>query len=285
MGNQDICPLGAGGFSKCYLYSIYKVQNNLKNMGSPMIEKPDYGNWVSKRLIYAPAVIGLVFMGLAFLLPFLIIIAALFFAISAYFSYARYLFSPQGGNLQSQVRELVLVNLDWDGKGQVLDIGCGNAPLTIQLAKKYPEARITGIDYWGTNWEYSKSVCEKNATIEGVGDRVVFQSASASSLPFDDEVFDLAISNLTFHEVSDIKDKKEAIKEALRVVKKGGSFLFQDLFLWKPLYGEIDTLLETIRGWGIANVELINTSEAAFIPTMLKLPFMVGTIGILRGKK
>lgn len=248
-------------------------------------EKPHYGNWVSKRLIYAPVVIGLVFLGLAFWSPFTAIIAALFFAIAAYFAYARHLFSPRGGNLQDQVRGLLLSNLDWNGKGRALDIGCGSAPLTIELAHRYPEARITGIDYWGANWEYSKSVCETNARIEGVGDRATFQNSSASSLPFEDETFDLVISNLTFHEVSDVKDKKEAIKEALRVVKTGGSFVFQDLFRWKAVYGDTDALLETIRSWGIENVEYINTSNAAFIPALLKLPFMIGTISILRGTK
>jgi ubiquinone/menaquinone biosynthesis C-methylase UbiE len=104
-------------------------------------------------------------------------------------------------------------------------------------------------------------------------------------LPFADGAFDVAVSNLTFHEVSDIKDKKDAIKEALRVVKKGGRFSFQDLFLWKTVYGEVDDLLETVRSWGIENVEFVNTSDSEFITKALKLPFMVGTIGILHGKK
>jgi SAM-dependent methyltransferase len=254
-------------------------------MNKTNLEKPDYGNWVSQKLIFAPAVVGLVFLGLTFLFPILIIIAVLFFLIAAYFAYARYLFSPRGGNIQFRVRELLLKNLDWGGEGQAIDIGCGNAPLTIQLAQKYPKACITGIDYWGESWEYSQGVCGKNAKLEGVGEQVTFQNSSASKLPFEDESFDLAVSNLTFHEVADVKDKKEAIKEALRVVRKGGRFIFQDLFLWKSVYGEIDELVKTIQGWGIERVEFIDTSKADFIPTVLKLPFMVGTIGILRGEK
>ena len=97
--------------------------------------------------------------------------------------------------------------------------------------------------------------------------------------------FDLAVSNLTFHEVADVKDKKEAIKEALRVVRTGGRFVFQDLFLWKTVYGEVDELIKAIQSWGIERVEFIDTSKADFIPTAMKLPFMVGTIGILRGEK
>ena len=91
------------------------------------------------------------------------------------------------------------------------------------MAQKYSNVHVTGVDYWGGTWEYSKGVCERNATIEGVKHRVTFLQASASSLPFDDETFDEVISNLTFHEVADTKDKRLPIKEALRVLRKGKS--------------------------------------------------------------
>ena len=54
---------------------------------------------------------------------------------------------------------------------------------------------------------------------------MTFQKASASKLPFADESFDVVVSNLTFHEVKDVKDKREVVREALRVVKKGGIFV------------------------------------------------------------
>ncbi|MFC1863087.1 class I SAM-dependent methyltransferase [Thermodesulfobacteriota bacterium] len=75
--------------------------------------------------------------------------------------------------------------------------------------------------------------------MDGVAERVTFVRAYASYLPFDDEAFDVVVSNLVFHEVRDVKDKKLLIKEALRVVKKGGWFVFQDLFLWKQVYGGV----------------------------------------------
>jgi SAM-dependent methyltransferase len=248
-------------------------------------EELNYGNWVSKKLIYIPAVIGLLFLGVSLVFPLLIIGAAIFFLPSVYFAYARYRFSPRGGNIQARILDLVLDYLDWDGEGKALDIGCGNGPLTIGIAKKYPNAEVTGIDYWGGTWEYSKGLCEMNAEIEGVSKRLVFERANASALPFDDEAFDVAVSNLVFHEVRSSRDKRDVIKEALRVVRKGGKFVFQDLFLWKPLYGEVDDLLETIRSWGIERVELVDTSVSEFIPKALKLPFMVGKTGILHGRK
>ena len=254
-------------------------------MHTATLEKPDYGNWVSTRLIYAPAILGIVFFVLAYWLHVLVILALLFLAIAAYFAYARYLFSPQGKNVQAQIYDLLLAAFDWNGEGQFVDIGCGNGAVSIKLAKKYPKATVVGVDYWGGNWQYSKSVCERNAQIEGVGQRVSFQKSSASKLPFPDGCFEAAVSNLTFHEVADVRDKREVIQEALRVVKPGSKFVFQDLFLIEREFGRMDDLLETIRGWGIRKVEFVETRNASFIPPALKLPFMVGTMGILAGEK
>jgi SAM-dependent methyltransferase len=262
-----------------------KKVTGVYTMKQQSIERPNYGNWVSTRLVYVPGLVSLIFMGLAIIFPFLIAVAVLFLSVSLYFAYARYLFSPRGGNVQDQVRELVLSNLDWNGEGRILDIGCGSAALTIAIANKYEGAQVVGIDYWGEQWEYSKKVCEENAKIEGVAKRVAFQKASAAALPFDDDSFDAVVSNLVFHEVSNVKDKKDLIREALRVTRKGGKFVFQDLFFWKRIYGEPDELMQTIRSWGIKRAEFINTGDSAFIPTALKLPFMVGTIDMIVGEK
>lgn len=104
-------------------------------------------------------------------------------------------------------------------------------------------------------------------------------------MPFDDEYFDAVVSNLVFHEVKDTADKREVIREALRVVKKGGKFAFQDLFLMKRIYGDTKDLIKTIRSWGVTKVKFVETRGSTFIPRSLKLPFMLGTIGIITGEK
>jgi len=254
-------------------------------MSGKMAAKPEYGNWVPKRFIYLFGFAGFVFLGLGFLFWVFAVPTGLFFLVAAYFVYVRHQFSLKGGKVQDRIWTLVLENLDWNGEGTALDIGCGNGALTVKLAKKHPKAQVKGIDCWGKRWEYSKSMCERNAEIEGVSERVTFQKASAVALPFEDGYFDAAVSNFVFHEVSDAKDKRELIREALRVVKKGGKFSFQDELLVKHLFGDIDDLVETIKSWGITRVEFVQTRDADFIPQVLKLPFMLGTMGIIRGEK
>jgi len=254
-------------------------------MGQKGIKEANYGNWVSKWLLYMPAATAIFFLGLSVVSYLFIIVAVFFLIIFAYFAYAYFKFLPAGGDLQTKLRDLVLDHLKWSGKGKALDIGCGNAAIVIKLAKKYPQALVTGIDYWGGKWGYSKEACEMNVEIEGVAKQAAFRKASASSLPFEDNYFDAVVSNFVFHEVKDSKDKREVIREALRVVKKEGVFAFQDLFLVKNIYGEVDDLLATIRSWGIWDVKFVNTSTNDFIPRLLKLPFMVGSIGIIYGTK
>jgi hypothetical protein len=117
----------------CYLAKYDKEDARDKSLP----EKPDYGNWVSKKFVYIPGATSLLFWVICFAFPALIVIAAIFLLVALDFTYARYRFSPAGGNVQTQIQELMLQHLDWDGIGKGLDIGCGNGPLTIQLAPVY----------------------------------------------------------------------------------------------------------------------------------------------------
>jgi len=246
---------------------------------------PDYGNWTPKLMIYVPLAIALLFLASSLMWSFLLIPAAFFVLVAAFLSYVRFKLSPKAGNVQEFIWRLVLEHLDWNGEGRALDIGCGNGALAIKLAQRHGRAHVLGIDYWGKKWDYSMKVCERNAAIEGVSDRVTFQKGSAASLPFADEYFDAAVSNFVFHEVGGVNDKREVIREALRVLKKGGRFAFQDEFLIKRMYGDPDALVTTIKSWGTTKVEFIQTRNSLFIPRLLKAPFILGTMAMIRGEK
>ena len=108
---------------------------------------------------------------------------------------------------------------------------------------------------------------------------MTFQKATASKLPFNNEHFDAAVSNLVFHEVSDTADKREVIKEALRAVKKGGKFAFQDEFLMKRMYGSTDDLIKFVQSLGVAKVEFVEDSRRAVHPASYEIAVHVGRHG------
>lgn len=233
--------------------------------------RPDYGNWVSWKLLVTLGVAAVVLLAVSFLFLYLLIGAVIVLAAFALFAYQRYLFSPRGGNAMVKLWDMLVDHLDWDGNGRVIDIGCGSGVVAIRVAKRYPNAEVVGLDYWGKVWEYSKGKCEKNAKIEKVDGRVSFQRGDAAKLPYEDGFFDAAVSNFAFHEVGSVKDKRDVLKEALRVVRKGGKFAFQDLFTMKRYYHcEVDELLAMIKSWGVEKVALENTMEARAIPELLR---------------
>ena len=209
-----------------------------------MKEKIEYANWISKKipmvggiltiLLGAGAVLSLILARRVTIAFFVFLVLAIICcADTVYMAAARTALSYRGGNVQSKVLDNVLSYLDvlhWDGNGKLLDIGCGSGALSIKAAKKYSFAAVTGMDYWGAEWDYSKALCENNARLEGVTDRIHFQKGDAANLDFADASFVAEISNFVFHEVRSQPDKLTLIREALRVLKPGGVFVFEDIF-------------------------------------------------------
>jgi len=263
-------------------------------------QKLNYGNWISKKIMGVFLIITIILLVISILFfplytngPFWFLIvkvilriaSGVILVITLYLIYVNYQFSKNDNLLRHKLWDIVINKLSWYGQGKALDIGTGNGVLAIKLANKYPRAKIIGVDYWGKSWDHSKKICEKNAFIEKVDDRIIFQKVTAAHLPFNDEEFDAVVSNFVFHEVRDIKNKREVILEAFRVIRKGGFFSFQDIFSWKTIYGDLRELLDTIRGWGIENVQFANSCDLVKIPKLLRIPLMLGKSGIIYGKK
>lgn len=103
--------------------------------------------------------------------------------------------------------------------GNILDVGCGTGICAIQIAKD-DRYEVAGID---TSAEMIK-MCEKNAKEEGV--TADFRVATASRLPFEDQAFDMVVSNGSLHHW---EKPVEAFNEMYRVLKPGGSVFVNDL--------------------------------------------------------
>lgn len=240
---------------------------------------PHYGTWIRSRAVavfgaLAGACFALTLLALATPWALLSLIpAAAFGWIFLILALARYRFSDAGGGYQARIHQLVQCR----ARGvDILDIGCGNGHLAIQLARDEAGRRVNGLDFWGSAWEYSHQVCERNAALEGVGDRVTFGQGSASSLPFPDAEFDCVVSCLTFHEVRDLSDKTAALTEALRVLRPGGTFAFLDLFSAPDAYPQQQLIAQRLEVAGA-----VDLSDST-VSTLLPLPFPLNGKKLLR---
>lgn len=250
----------------------------------------NYGNWIRKRVLVFLGVSTLG-MGLVIFLPigaYRFIPAFLFVVLFISFLfplYAYVMFSQKGGKFQEKMYTLIIRNLGENGNHRILDIGSGNGVLAVKTAQQNANAVVTGIDYWGTDWEYSKAVCEENARIAGVGDRVHFQKGDAAALDFAVGTFDGAISNLTFHEVRSVADKRAVLQEALRVVKSGGAFAFIDYFYETKHYGEPAEFEGYLKNLQLSHIELKPLHAMIPVPILLRHPKILGKVGMIRGRK
>ncbi|MBT2201922.1 methyltransferase domain-containing protein [Bacillus thuringiensis] len=213
------------------------------------------------------------------------VIAMPFIYITFILSYSTYQFAAFGEDYQSKIHDLIVKKVNWDGEGKILDIGTGSGSLIIKLAMTFPKSFLTGIDYWGKNWEYSQDQCQQNAKIEGVSDRVNFLKASAAALPLQDDAFDIVVSCLTFHEVKDTNNKIELIKEAIRALKPGGEFIFLDLFMDEKIFGDTEEFLNNLEKLDISKLNSYKLAEEMKLPKLLLNKKVLGNAMILSGKK
>jgi ubiquinone/menaquinone biosynthesis C-methylase UbiE len=254
-----------------------------------MSDKAYYGNWLPQRVMLlflcaaALLFIGALFVDHSVVEWLLYAAAALFLAFFLYLEYAYYLLARDRGGLQQQFCRLVIDRLPWQGDGRALDIGTGNGALAIELAKRFPSSEVVGVDLWGRPWSYSQDSCDENAVLEGVADRVRFLRAGAENLSFDDEHFDAVVSSFVFHAVK-IRDRMALLKEAFRVLKKGGHFSFQDLFN-AEFYDDPGNLEEELKSWGLGKVQFVKSSEYVRIPLPLRINHIAGNSGVIFGTK
>jgi arsenite methyltransferase len=125
----------------------------------------------------------------------------------------------------------LLVTLPWRGDEQILDLGCGRGAILLMAAECAPRGRAVGIDIWSSKDQSGNAmnVTGSNAVTEGVADRVELKTADMRELPFADDSFDVIVSNVAIHNISDAGGRDRAIDEAWRVLRPGGRLLIADI--------------------------------------------------------
>jgi ubiquinone/menaquinone biosynthesis C-methylase UbiE len=109
--------------------------------------------------------------------------------------------------------------------GEVLSVGCGPGVIIRELCRLDASIRATGLDISEERVQEAKQRNRENAQAN-------FVRGDAQAMEFASNSFDLVYSRMLLEY---LKDKEGAVREMVRVCKRGGSVLLQDLdgqLLW-----------------------------------------------------
>jgi len=106
---------------------------------------------------------------------------------------------------------------------RILDLAAGTADLSIGAARRFPSARVTGVDLTPAMLEIGRAKVAR----AGLTDRVELVEGDALALGFPDASFDVVTCAFGFRNFPDVD---RALAEAARVLKPGGRLLVLELF-------------------------------------------------------
>jgi ubiquinone/menaquinone biosynthesis C-methylase UbiE len=107
-----------------------------------------------------------------------------------------------------------------DGEA-VLDIACGTGTLAIEVKNANPKAKVSALDGDRT------ILARARAKAKEAGVKVEFQRGLSNELPYDGRSFDVVLSTLFFHHLTD-EAKADTAEEIRRVLRLGGRVLIAD---------------------------------------------------------
>ena len=224
-------------------------------------QTPDYG-LDAPPLIYAMFVLGLTGVIFGFVLVWTssrhvsLAYAVQIFGLGCVILAALMFASSRFGKFRA--RDRLLERLKLRGDETVLDVGCGHGLLLIAAAKMLPRGRAVGIDIWSMDQsDNSRESTLRNATLEGVAQRVTVHDGDMRKMPFADRSFDATVAHFAIHNVRSREGRREAIREIVRTLNQGGQMAISDII-------SLDLYADELRKSDMIDVEISGLSFWTF---------------------
>lgn len=127
-------------------------------------------------------------------------------------------------------RDRMLALHDWNGDERVLDIGTGAGLLMIGAAKRLTTGKAIGIDIWNKEDLSNNTINQANQNIiaENVESKAEVFNENIIKTSFDDQSFDVILSNLCLHNIYKKEDRVNACREIYRLIADDGDVIISD---------------------------------------------------------
>jgi ubiquinone/menaquinone biosynthesis C-methylase UbiE len=170
-----------------------------------------------------------------------------------------------------------------DGES-VLDLACGTGTLAIEIKKDVPKAKVSGVDGDRSILKRAKGKAKE------AGVKISFAQGVSNELPYEDRSFDVVVSTLFFHHLTD-EAKADTAEEIRRVLRLGGRVMIADwgrpqdplmraMFLNVQLLDGFRNTSSNVRG---RLPEFLREAKLGQVSVLDRLRTPLGTIEIVSG--
>jgi 2-polyprenyl-3-methyl-5-hydroxy-6-metoxy-1,4-benzoquinol methylase len=132
---------------------------------------------------------------------------------------------------------------DRNGSARILDLGCGEGHITMELARRFPEAEISGLDYAISAVDKAASICES----------AEFVVSDAYTAPYLPGYFDLVICNNLWEHVP---DPLRLLSVIGRITRTNGYVIIST-----PSRYRLSNLLRAVRGKCVSFMSPLHITE------------------------
>ena len=169
---------------------------------------------------------------------------------------------------------------------RILDLGCGTGTLAMMVKRAYPSAEVFGLD------ADPEALTLARKKLEEAGIEAQLDQGLASALLYPDESFDRVLSSLFLHHLPSGL-KLDAMREVLRVLRRGGEFHIADwgkptnpamrlVFVGVQLLDGFSTTTNNVRG---LLPDLLRLAGFERVETGQSYSTLLGTLSLYRARK